>query len=166
MVERAAHNGFVVGSNPTKPKEFIYKVKFCIKNYKLLKTKKIFKGIHFFLIYNTTNSSNNINLNKNLKRFNLEHYKLKNNITKQILKNSLFKNYKFLIKGLVILIFPKTDVNLKKLKTLSTLIGIKLNNKIYSINQIDNLNSLNYNQNCLNFLKTIKRSLKTFKKLS
>ena len=39
MVERTAHNGLVVGSNPTEPK----KMRLTARNHKLQKTKKYFQ---------------------------------------------------------------------------------------------------------------------------
>ena len=144
-------------------------MKLHIKKYKLLKTRKIFKKVSFFLLYNTTTPTNNIKINQELKKLNLTYYKLHNNLTKQIFKNSIYTNYQPLLNGLIILIFPKTPVNLKELKKLNnilTLIGVKINNKIYPINNIESLNNLHYDKTYLNLLKTLKISLKSIKVLS
>ena len=144
-------------------------MKFNIKHYKRLKIKKIFKNYHFFLLYNTITPTNNIKINQELKKLNLTHYKLQNTLIKQIFKNSIYKNYQPLFNGLIILVFPNSNINLKSLKKLNdifTLIGIKINNKIYPINCIKSLNNLEYDKNCLNLLKTLKTSLKFIKNLS
>lgn len=144
-------------------------MKLNIKNYKLLKTKKIFKRASFFLLYNTATPTNNIKIDQELKKLNLTYYKLHNNLTKQIFKNSIYINYQPLLNGLTILIFPKTPINLKELKKLNgilTLTGVKINNKIYPISNIESLNNLKYDKIYLNLLKTLKTSLKSIKVLS
>jgi hypothetical protein len=50
LVERTAHNGFVVGSNPTKPIliNTIIKMQLNLKNYQISQTKKYLKKNNFF----------------------------------------------------------------------------------------------------------------------
>ena len=167
MVERAAHNGFVVGSIPTKPKN--KKVKFTIKTYKLSKIKKHFKKSHFFFLYNTITPKNNIKTTQELKKLDLKYYKLYNTLTRQTLKNSIYQNYQPLINGLVMLVLPRTTINLNTLAHLNdivTLTGIKINNKIYSTKQINPFIKFEYVKDYTNLVKTIKSSLKQLKNFS
>jgi hypothetical protein len=59
VVERTAHNGLVVGSNPTKPNKNIIitknHMKLNIKNYKINKTKNYIKNHNLFFFINGIN---------------------------------------------------------------------------------------------------------------
>ena len=81
-----------------------------------------------------------------------------------ILKNSILKNLIILINGPILLINSKNSkFTLKKLKNINPLLnflGLKLNNKIYSKNQIKNLKKLLYVENVFIFYKYIKALIK------
>jgi hypothetical protein len=78
-----------------------------------------------------------------------------------ILKKSILKNLIVLIHGPILLLNSNNNnlkfKNLENINTLVNLLGFKLNNKIYSRNQIKNIKKLSYNENVLffyNFMKT------------
>ena len=75
-------------------------------------------------------------------------------MARKTIKASIYTNYKQLIHSLTMFVNPKskTTLTLKKLINLEkilTLLSVKLNNKIYSISQLKNLNSLDYTNTVL-----------------
>ena len=174
MVERAAHDGFVVGSSPARPIfQFIYlplnRMDFNLKNYQRFKLKKYFKNNDFFFVFHSAK----LNLNKwtsveqNLKKLQLKYYKPLNRITSKTLKHSIFKNFSSSIGGFVLFVnsSPENkDLSLKTilkiLKSNFVLISVKLNNKIYSPAQLKGMNDLSYKKNVFNFYRSLDRHLK------
>ena len=149
-------------------------IKFKIKNYKFLKTKNYFKSLNTFLIYNGTTIKNFVIIDQKLKKLNLKHYKISNSITKTILCKSIYKNFKSVINGLIIILTSNDNRNefvLKQLLKISNsfkFIGLKIHDKIY-IKSILNpmlLKKLNYNNTNLIFLKLLKTYLKTTLKIN
>ena len=171
MVERIAHNGFVVGSNPAKLKKF-NSMKLKIKNYKYLKVKKYFKNSNFFLIYNGTNVKKFIKTDQKLKKLNLEYYKVYNTLTKKALNKSIYRNFKPLINGLsIVLKLNKNFTNLTfkdflDLDDSLKLVGLKINNKIYTVSTINSSTEFNYKNNNLAFLRFLKVCLKVSYKIT
>ena len=163
MVERAAHNGFVVGSIPTKPK---YKVKFTVKTYKYLTLKTYFKKFRFFFLYNTTIQKNNFKITQELKKLELKYWKLYNTLTVLIMQTSIYRNYTSLINGLVMIVRPNVSMTLNTLAQFNdilTLVGIKVNNKLYSSKQINLIIEFEYIKDFLGLIKTAKFSLRVLK---
>lgn len=136
-------------------------MKFNIKIYKFLKTKFFFKKTNCFFLYNTIIQKNNYII-KDLIKVTTIHYKLFNSITKLMFQKSIYLKYTSLICGLLIIIFPKTYRALPSLNDFFTLLGVKINNKIYSNVQIKNCITFNYQQNILNLIHTFRISLKSF----
>lgn len=156
MVERTAHNGFVVGSNPTRPKIFITHMEFELKTYKVFKIKYYLKKNIFFFFYTTTNLDlkNWLPVEQTLKKSNLNYYRLSNTLAIKTIKASIYTNFKQLIHSLTMFVEPQPTTLLKlkilaNLEKVLTLLSIKLNNKIYSMSQLENLIFLNYNFNIL-----------------
>ena len=144
-------------------------MRFNNKHYKLKKTKIHFKKEPIFLIYtsNNLNSKNNLKFKQTLKKHNLKSFTIKNRLAKKFIKNSIFRNFSVILTGPVCIIkitnSLKTCEHFKDLINLDnslTLIGLKINNKIYSFNQVKNLNLLNYSQNIINFTHTINKLIK------
>ena len=163
MVERAAHNGFVVGSIPTKPK---YKVKFTVKTYKHLTLKTYFKKFRFFFLYNTIIQKHNFKITQELKKLEFKYCKLYNTITALIMQNSIYRNYTSLINGLIMIVLPKISMNLNTLAQFNdivTLVGIKVNNKLYSNKQVNLIIKFEYIKDSLSLIKTVKQSLRVLK---
>lgn len=119
-------------------------------------------------MYNINNFKNTIKDNQNYKKFELNYYKIPNNLTKIVLKKSIYKNYIGLINGHLIFIKSKKELNLHNLTNLSvglTLIAVKLNNKIYPVLKFNNLTSMNYKKIGSNFLNTVNFLFKNTKYL-
>lgn len=155
MVERTAHNGLVVGSNPTKPKK-IYLVKFTSKDYKIKKTQNYLKTTNLFFIFNgiNQNSINWIKTEQELKKINFNYYKIFNKTSTKIFKNSIYKNITPTINSITFFIKPILKNNIIKKKMFFNMetfffLALKMNNKIYSSNQVKYINSLNYYENKL-----------------
>ena len=84
-----------------------------------------------------------------------------------ILINSIFKNIIILINGPILILNNKnnkTELTFTELENISSFIhflGFKLNNKIYSKNQIKNLKKMSYVKNFYFFHNSIKIFAKT-----
>ena len=140
-----------------------------IKRYKLDKIKNMLKNHNLIFFFHSTNldsvnklKTEQINLKKNIK-----FYKAHNNSFKLIVKESVFVKFHTIAKGSLSLAFynnPKIiNNNFKDLQALnSTLIltSVKLNKKIYSQTQLNELTTLNYTKNITVFNKTLKKLLK------
>jgi hypothetical protein len=175
VVERTAHNGLVVGSNPTKPNKKYnnnnkYHMKLNIKNYKINKTKNYIKNHNLFLVINGINlkSSEWIFIEQHFKNANFLYYKIFNNAARKIFRNSIYKNNESIINGITVFIKPDKKQITKNL-FLSTfnnlifdIISLKLNNKIYNTNQLKNLYSLNYKENKLLLYQFLSTNIKFY----
>jgi len=86
----------------------------------------------------------------------LKYLRIHNKIMINILKKSILKNLIVLIHGPILLLNSNNNnlkfKNLENINTLVNLLGFKLNNKIYSRNQIKNIEKLSYNENVLFFI--------------
>ena len=137
------------------------------KHYKLAKIKFYYKNEKVLFLFDTYNldTKNWLKIEQKLKNLNLKYYKIFNIITKNFLKNTIFKNLKTTINGPLKLVSLKDEKKLIKIrkikKTFSNfqLCTIKLNNKLYSKPQIKNLELLNYKVNLYTFNKTLKNFL-------
>lgn len=144
-------------------------MKIKLKNYKYYKIKNYFKNQKMFFIYNNSdlNFKNWLHLQQNLHNKNLKCYKLNNNLTINFLNNSIFKNLSSLINGSIIIIGLKkntyTDLLISQLQnfnTMTTFLSLKLNNKIYSNNQLSTIKTFNYHKQIVIFTKSLKRFFK------
>ena len=140
------------------------------KTYKLCKIKKFLKKHPIFLISHTLNlNSKDWNVvEKKLITFNLKYYKLNNTLTKHTIINSILLNFKPILSGSLCFVYPKNYNNfepnlqdLTKINKTMPVLGIKLNQKIYSKNQLPTIYTLNYKKNIKTLNKTLKRFLKT-----
>ena len=129
-------------------------MQFSSKNYKILKTKNYLKENNLFFFFNSIhrNSNDGIIIEQNLKKFNLNYYKIFNKTSKTTIKNSVYKNSSELINSMTVFIKPiSQSIELKKSNLLScfepllfSMLAIKLNNKIYSTSQLKEMTTLNY----------------------
>ena len=148
-----------------------------LKNYQILKTKKYFKNNNFFFIYHSSklNSKDWIKIEQKIKKLKLKHYKIFNGTTIKIIQESIYKNYSKSISGLILVIKPKfksTEIKLlelkKELKILFVLLSIKVNNKIYFVSQISDIETFSYKKEVLKLYKILEKSTKIsniFKKI-
>lgn len=138
-----------------------------LKIFQLKKLKQYFKKTDLIFFFYTTdlNVINQLQLDQKLNKNNLKIYKIKNTLMKHVLNNSVFKNFSVSINGPLCFIKLK---NTKKLdiKTLINIspnmpfLGIKLNKRIYSTNQLKTVSTLNYSNNVKILNKTFKRLIK------
>ena len=144
-------------------------MKLKLKNYKYYKIKNYFKNQKMFFIYNSSdlNFKNWLKLQQNFQTKNLKCYKLNNNLTINFLNNSIFKNLSSLISGSIIIISLKKNTyndffisQLQTLNTITTFLSLKLNNKIYSSNQVSTIKTLNYQKQIIILTKSLKRFFK------
>ena len=136
---------------------------FELKDYKLLKLKKHFSKTNFFFFFSGINvkANNWIKIEQELNNLGLNYNKINNNLTLNLLKNSIFKNTIPLVNGPIILILINKirKLSLKNLTGINPLISLlclRINNKIYLKTQIQNLINLNYSKNILVFRKSLK----------
>lgn len=121
------------------------------KNYQNIKIKNYLKNYSLLLLANgiNQNSKNQVLVKQELKKLKITYYKTYNKLTTKIFKNSRYKNITKLIYSPVFFLTPKQkNFNVSITKYLETLLfsilGIKLNKKIYAITQLKNIKSLNY----------------------
>jgi len=140
-----------------------------LKNYKYYKIKQYLKTQKIFFICTSLdlNYKNWLILQQKFFKVNLKYYKLNNSLTIKFLKHSIFKNIIPLINGPIFLININKNQNLdhtlsqlKSFNAYITLLSLKLNNKIYFINQLSTLQTLNYKKNIKVFHKTLKSFFK------
>ena len=133
-------------------------MKFSLKDYKLLKTKKYIKNTNLFFVISgiNINSKNSIEIQQDLTRINFKCYKIFNKTSTKILDKSIYRNSKHIIIGLIFFVEPKKQNKISKkmifhhfgnLKFI--LLKVKLNNQIYLLNQFKNVNILSYIKNKL-----------------
>lgn len=127
------------------------------KNYQNLKIKHYLKNNSILLLTNGINqkATNWVKFEQGLKTINLKYYKPYNKISRKIIKNSIFLNFTNLINGPFFflsirnrkILFDNKILKKETLKFLKLqLLALKLNKKIYSIKQIQKLNSLIYKE--------------------
>jgi hypothetical protein len=130
------------------------------KSYKTNKIKNYIKTNHTFFLFsgNTLKSYDWISTEQNLKTMQFEYYKIFNKAAIRTLDKSVYKQIKTTINGITFFIKPDylNFKSLSKQKLINnleplffSLLVLKINNKIYSKNQLKNTRSLNYKTNKL-----------------
>jgi hypothetical protein len=138
-------------------------MKFSSKEYHIKKTKTHLKKTKLFIFFSGINRNSNdwIVVEQKLKVLNFYYYKIFNRISKNTIKNSVYSKTWTLINGITFFVKPiKQEKDLTKsvlLKTFDnltfTFLALKLNNKIYSKNELEKNFSLNYRDNKLLLFK-------------
>ena len=127
-------------------------MKLTSKDYKILKTKIYLKS-EFFAFYNGIhqNSTEWSKTEQELKKKKIIYYKICNQTTKTLSKQSIYKTTNFLLNGLTFFFKPYQVFHIKSLNQLSLfkLLAIKINKNILSFNQIKQSYSFNYYSNAL-----------------
>lgn len=140
------------------------------KSYQIFKLKKYLKKNDIFFLFHSAklDSVKWTSTEQTLKKFNLEYYKPLNKIASKTLKNSVYNNFDSSIGGFLLFVNPiNNEVPLqltniaKSLKPSFVLIGVKLNNRIYSTTQLRNLNLLSHNKSVFDLHKTLDKYLKS-----
>lgn len=142
-------------------------MKFNLKTYKLLKFKTYIKKKNFLILTIAVARKNQIKQDQKFKKLNYNYHQIYNTLSKKILKGSIYKNYIFLIKGLITLLDIKDNngiTNLEQLNKHVTIIGFKVNNRIYFVHQLKSKNlQFSYKHNYMNITQTLKTVLTSFK---
>lgn len=146
-------------------------MKISLKKYNIIKTKKSLKNckLIFFLTGVNKLSINWIITEQQIKNFKFCYYKLLTNTAKTVITNSVYLNL-FPAINSITFIFKLLDnlyeikknyfFNLEPLQFF--LFSIKLNNKLYSRTDLNNILSLNYNNNKLLLYQFFSTNLKIF----
>jgi hypothetical protein len=135
-------------------------VKFNAKNYRINKTKNYIKTNNLLFLTNGVNKNSNdlTHTEQTFKKISLKYYKVFNKTTKTALNDSIYNKANNSINGITFLIKQRTNEKRNLLKStvvkdlkflLFILLAIKLNNKLYSANQLNESHSLNYMDNKL-----------------
>ena len=147
-------------------------MKFKLKNYKYQSIKNYIKKTPVFFIYNGSNlnSKNQLKTNQTFYNNKLVCFKIHNSTAKLFIEHSIFKYSKLLLNGPIEFIAFNSKISnittVKNLHPSMTLLGLKLNNKIYSSIQLKKISSFNYKKNVGVFNKSLTNILKiTNKKL-
>ena len=171
MVERTAHNGLVASSNLAKPiiLLFSHNMKKNLNTYKLKNVKLKLKNYDLLFFFHTINldSTNKLIIEQKFFKKNLKSYKTSNNSMKIALKNSIFLKFCVSISGSLCLSYYSNEKTIENdfnnsinLNPTMILTALKLNQKIYSSNQLKNLMTLNYSKNITVLNKTLKQLIK------
>ena len=138
-----------------------------LKNFKHYQIKKTLKCEQLVLFFHSTNLNkiNDLKIKQKFYKNNLICKKIRNNVTRLVFKHSILKHFDVFIHGSLCTIYPRKgyDFNLKhitKLNKSMSVLGLKLNQKIYSQNQLNSISTLNYNNNIKILTKILKQSIK------
>lgn len=122
------------------------------KKYKIFKTKNYIKKNNLYFFFGGIDESfkNWIFIEQKLKNMYYNYYKIFNKTTKKLFNRSIYSIIKLFINTVTFLIKPANSFLSKKvLKVklkflLFDMLSIKINNKVYQINQFKNNYSLSY----------------------
>ena len=147
---------------------------FTLKSYQILKLKNYFKNKSLFIVFHCAklNLKDWMKTEQKLKKLKLSYFKPLNKITVKELKNSIYSNYSSIINGSVLFVSFEAGKdsqemvqNLneleKSLKPLFVTVSLKLNNKLYSPQQLSKFQTFGYKENMFKFHKVLNKSLKT-----
>jgi hypothetical protein len=140
------------------------------KNYNINKIKNYTKNNSFVFFFNGINrtATDWIIIEQKIKKIKFSYYKITNKISKKPLQNSIYFNIFSLINSVTFVLKPlfkfyelTKGILLKSFESiLFIFLSLKLNNKIYSKNQIKNLFSLCYKDNNLLFFQFVLTNIK------
>ena len=145
-----------------------------LKKYRVLKIKNSFKNSDLLFFYHSSKIKSNkwMLTEQHLKKIKLEYHQIYNGTAIKTINDSIYLNINQVITGVVIFtksIFKSTTLQLKTVKSdLSPsfiLLFLKLNNKVYTLPQFNNINVFNYKTTVFNFNRNLNRYTKTIYKL-
>ena len=150
-------------------------MKLSVKDYKIVKTKEYFKTNNLFFFVNgiNQNSLDWLIVEQGLNTIGFNYYKVLNKTTITMLNNSVYTNVSSVIKGSTFLLKPQLKKGFSKHTILNSfnllffeLLIIKFNNKVYPMNSLKNIYSLQYKEAKLLVHQFSSTHLKTCYKLS
>ena len=133
-------------------------MKFTLRDYKIFKTKKYIKTTFFFFFFSglTLNSKNWIKTKQKFKKIGFNYYKVFNRTSAEIVENSIYKNARPMVSGITFFVKSERNQQISKKilldelkKSMFTFLAAKLNNKIYSLSQVNSINIFIYYKNKL-----------------
>jgi hypothetical protein len=138
------------------------------KIYQFLKIKSFLKTNNIIFLFSGINLNQNslIQLEQNFIKLNFVYYKVYNELTIKLFKNSTFYNFNKLISGPFFFFRTKKKIMIDILDFENSkflfflLLALKFNNRIYSILQIKNLYSINYKNNLVVLYQFLITSIK------
>lgn len=138
------------------------------KIYQFLKIKSFLKTNDIIFLVSGINLNQNslIQLEQNFIQLNFVYYKVYNELTIKLFKNSTFSNFNKLISGPFFFFRTKKRIMIDILDFENSkflfflLLALKFNNRIYSILQIRNLYSINYKSNLVVLYQFLMTSIK------
>ena len=131
-----------------------------LKEFKYSKFKNELKANQLLLIFNVAYAKNEINIKQIFGDLNLRLITIVNNISRFILANSIYFNYRSLINSFMIMAVVIKSLDLKELTKICDeiyLLGVKLQGKFYTKNQLQNIVTT------IHFIKNIKFLIQNFK---
>jgi hypothetical protein len=147
-------------------------MKITLKYYKFLKIKLQLKKNEILLFYYLDDSYSKtwFIIEKSLKKLNLKHYKLQNQIAKKVFNESIYIKFKHLVTGPIIFVTFKILIDLSfsafyKINKALTLIGIKLNITFYLRNQISTIRTIKYKEIIAVLCNILKEKIKFVTKI-
>ena len=137
-----------------------------------MKIKLQLKKNEILLFYYLDDSQSKIwfIIEKLLKKLNLKHYKLQNQVAKKAFNESVYRKFKDLINGPIIFVTFKTLMDLSfpafyKINKVLTLIGIKLNTTFYLRTQTSIIQTIEYKLIIIELCDTLKEKIKSIIKI-
>ena len=134
------------------------------KEYKYLKFKKELKANKLLLVFNRAYTKSGIP--QIFEDLNINLFKIANKISRLILINSVYSNYKFLINNVIMMsLISSSYLNLKELIKVSDrihLLGIKFHKKFYTKRQLQNVITVHFIKNVKFFTKKLNFCVKSF----
>ena len=143
--------------------------KIIFKEFELKKTINQIKNNQIVFFFHSTDldSADKLKLDQNLKQKNFKLIKIKNNLFKIMSKDSVFNYQRNLVNGSMCLLYQNENTsineqfkNILKIDPNLTLVAIKLNNRVYSKNQLNKVTTINYLKNLKLFAKTLNKVFK------
>lgn len=144
--------------------------KIIFKKFELKKTINQIKNNQIVFFFHSTDldSADKLKLDQNLKQKSFKLIKIKNNLFKIISKDSVFNYQRNLVNGSMCLLYRNENTfideqfkNILKIDPNLTLVAVKLNNKVYSKNQLNKVTTINYLKNLKLFTKILNKVFKT-----
>ena len=137
---------------------------FNLKTYKYSRIKHYLREINFFFFFQgaSVDSRSWIKIEQDFVSHDLKYYRIHNKLMINALRSSIFRNTVILIHGPIILLnsnnknMKLTFKELENINPLIHLLGLRLNNKIYSKKQTKNLKKMSYLENISIFHKYMK----------
>jgi len=143
-------------------------MKLKLKNYKFFKIKSILKNNDLILMYHSVNLNNKswIIIEQEIVKSNLIYNKIYNKLFLKSIKTSIFLNVFKNIDGPILfsnIKYQKKDIAVKNLINITPklcFLCLKLKNKVYTISQINHINTLKFVKNALLFNNVLKFFIK------